>query len=767
MKSLSVLAALMLFAAIAGAELLQVDDFENQTVNVTIDGAACGGTAGGLWDTADENVGTIRVENIENSSRKALRVSVNDAGWGEACGFVGVTDTIADGETGTMSLQFKIAGGMDPVYSFMGIHEESAASTDPLGWWHRDGSGAPGWLIAGFGLVDSSTPGQVKMVNPWNTSVTIVDNLVRDQWYNVWIIVDNNTNTYDIYLGLENVPDSWASAGLVAADLVGSGLNFRWGSWNAFAGAYFTNPQMGVVTAQIYLDNIYWDGSAASLPVTGRAINSYPANGVTGIAADTDLEWLGGVDPNGVRLTDITQYYLMLIAYDVDVAPAEPNFLSDSVEAYTVADTGADPVVWENPGTFGQDKVVFWRVDESLNNSAQTDPNTITGNVWSFETLRSVPVITSQPQNIVTDAGQPAQFSIAATTSAGTLGYTWYKVVGSVGGGDDVDVTNLDATPATPETLDLAGVQISDDAGYYCVVDNPLTTQSKVAWLTVKRIIARWEFDGDLTDETGNGWNGSCKVINGDATIVDGTAVYDTGISGQAYNFNNGTNDFVVISGSIEPFGFVSRGYTISCWVNTTSTDWGTFWSKSTRENAGDDSWRGTTLAHANDHVDHNLRNVGSNWGYTGTNNGAWHLLVGTYEPGANTIRLYVDGVLSMTNAGVTTPLNPLTGSVTGQPFVLGREFTMDPVTGNSLSGAGQGYNGLMDDVRVYNYPLSREAIAYLYADVTGESVCVYPNDPALAYDFNNNCKVDLPDFAELASNWLECFSVPDCLERP
>jgi hypothetical protein len=31
-------------------------------------------------------------------------------------------------------------------------------------------------------------------------------------------------------------------------------------------------------------------------------------------------------------------------------------------------------------------------------------------------------------------------------------------------------------------------------------------------------------------------------------------------------------------------------------------------------------------------------------------------------------------------------------------------------------------------------------------------------------YDFDSNCRIDLGDFAALASNWLECFVVPDCL---
>ena len=57
---------------------------------------------------------------------------------------------------------------------------------------------------------------------------------------------------------------------------------------------------------------------------------------------------------------------------------------------------------------------------------------------------------------------------------------------------------------------------------------------------------------------------------------------------------------------------------------------------------------------------------------------------------------------------------------------------------------------------------------AYLYYDATGQAVCINAADPIVVkYDFNENCKIDLPDFAELAANWLICEQVPACVDRP
>jgi hypothetical protein len=61
-------------------------------------------------------------------------------------------------------------------------------------------------------------------------------------------------------------------------------------------------------------------------------------------------------------------------------------------------------------------------------------------------------------------------------------------------------------------------------------------------------------------------------------------------------------------------------------------------------------------------------------------------------------------------------------------------------------------WNGRIDDVRVYNYGLSPEAVAGIY----GQSVCLYESYPSVkTFDFNKDCQVTLDDFAALAAEWL------------
>jgi hypothetical protein len=70
---------------------------------------------------------------------------------------------------------------------------------------------------------------------------------------------------------------------------------------------------------------------------------------------------------------------------------------------------------------------------------------------------------------------------------------------------------------------------------------------------------------------------------------------------------------------------------------------------------------------------------------------------------------------------------------------------------------------GLIDDLQIYTYALSRVDVAVLYtSQVPGASVCV-EDLVNIEFDFNDDCVTNLKDFAEFAEAWLECHLVPTC----
>lgn len=128
-------------------------------------------------------------------------------------------------------------------------------------------------------------------------------------------------------------------------------------------------------------------------------------------------------------------------------------------------------------------------------------------------------------------------------------------------------------------------------------------------------------------------------------------------------------------------------------------------------------------------------------------NDNQWHYCVATRDYLTGEIRVYVDGVLE------SSAIAPLGTKDEPQVLRIG-----------SLQTNLHFFAGQIDEVKLYNYPLSEYQIAEAYHTVTGESVCVTSARPDSKYDLNGDCRVNLGDLAELAAEWLNCGLYPDCL---
>jgi hypothetical protein len=67
-------------------------------------------------------------------------------------------------------------------------------------------------------------------------------------------------------------------------------------------------------------------------------------------------------------------------------------------------------------------------------------------------------------------------------------------------------------------------------------------------------------------------------------------------------------------------------------------------------------------------------------------------------------------------------------------------------------------FNGLIDELKIYNYIRTTEEIAQDYMDVRTDVtyVCNSEDEDLDIWDFDNNCRIDITDLAELVSQWLE-----------
>jgi hypothetical protein len=237
---------------------------------------------------------------------------------------------------------------------------------------------------------------------------------------------------------------------------------------------------------------------------------------------------------------------------------------------------------------------------------------------------------------------------------------------------------------------------------YYWRIDEILPDGSVVTgdlWsFNTGRLIAWWKFDegsGDTVKDS-SGFDRNGKLI-GNPNWVDG-------ITGGALEFD-GDGDYVDMGK--DPAFDIKNQITVSVWikVNAFDKDWQNVISKGDRAWRLQRNWNKNSLEFACS----GLVVPGSDWGpvygNTDVNDGHWHHVAGVYDQ--QKICLYIDGSLdaSATASG--------TIRVNEEPVYIGENSQIP----------NRFWNGMIDDVRIYNYALNAEEISAITRDVMVRSL--------------------------------------------
>ncbi len=198
-------------------------------------------------------------------------------------------------------------------------------------------------------------------------------------------------------------------------------------------------------------------------------------------------------------------------------------------------------------------------------------------------------------------------------------------------------------------------------------------------------LIGWWKFDetegGTAKDSSGGNHNGT---LNGDAKWTQGKI-------GGAIDLD-GSGDFVQIADKAA-FDFGGQ-VTIACWVNIRSVP-NEYTAIVTK---GDSSWRLSTAQRQRKfHASVNDWNQFMMDGSTTVNANQWHHVATVYN--GKEMRIYVDGKLDATKAWK--------GGIAKNNF--------DVLIGENAEQKGRSFDGLIDDVRIYNYALKEVDIMALY----------------------------------------------------
>jgi hypothetical protein len=216
-------------------------------------------------------------------------------------------------------------------------------------------------------------------------------------------------------------------------------------------------------------------------------------------------------------------------------------------------------------------------------------------------------------------------------------------------------------------------------------------------------LVAHYPFNGNANDESGNG---------NDGTVIGASLTEDRfGNVDSAYFFNE--NGDKITAEDIPDLQFGTQAFAISTWVMTTQTG---IWKRIVTRRSATTSGFWYSLAMTNNKARFEIAAGVELDSIRNINDGNWHFVAVTRDISTGLFSMYVDGQLESQLADQGDNLTN-TGNI---PLEIGIWNT---------EGYGATFNGLIDDVRIYNRTLSKCEIQSLYTGEDECAVCIAPLD--------------------------------------
>ncbi len=480
-----------------------------------------------------------------------------------------------------------------------------------------------------------------------------------------------------------------------------------------------------------YFDNVKIGSGALK-----GAHNPIPGIGDTGVLTTDSLVWEAGLDPNDLTMVNpqIKKHYVWLSSG----SETDPNMtLVDTINVTDYTDP-ANGCIYTPAAELKYDSTYYWMVEEGLDNGSggvypAGNDNNIAMSLWSFRTIATVPEILLQPGSVKVDPASTVEFDVEYLSNSAVSDVTWYKNDMPLTSGGNVSIVwDQDSS-----TLTIENVSSNDDGDYYAVVTNSAdAVPSDTVKLVTNKLLAWYQFEQNADDSAGTN---SGTEENG-MTYVAGNVTDD----GQVYAADPNGTDYILLSKDAYPKAGLGNGleeFTYSCWVSLEEGEGGILLGVF---NEGATTGMRFSINSVENDISVFMRQENGASIHPATSplaaDGHWHYVVTTYD--GTDMKIYVDGILK------STVTNQLTDFAEWQ-------YPMPLVGLNYHGSINDRFNGKIDDLKIYNYAISKAEVIQEYLAVEGGWIC---NDeqPDLIYDFDNNCQVDLGDFAIFAGYWLD-----------
>ncbi len=301
--------------------------------------------------------------------------------------------------------------------------------------------------------------------------------------------------------------------------------------------------------------------------------------------------------------------------------------------------------------------------------------------------------------------------------------------------------------------LDFAPVGAPDCVVNYKELDVMVNDWLLTDALETGELLLRWQFDdaaGTIaSDSSGNGRHGDVNDVNGVSWVNDPERGWCLDFAGGDYVLDNDANTY--LDGL--------RGLTVAVWVKNREvapTDQGFIIfqdpdgtdHRDLRYDAAGASTGGTSVIKCGATVGTPPPETWQEYESTsGVQTTAWQHVAMTWSTG-NDVKLYINGV-----ADTVGPIQAtLVGTTIGYNRVLVGKGCKD-------AAADAGWNGLIDDVQIYNYALSASEIATVMGGGTIAPKPVHYPVPSAAEIYEGEALgsrvINFKDYAELMDGWL------------
>ena len=264
-----------------------------------------------------------------------------------------------------------------------------------------------------------------------------------------------------------------------------------------------------------------------------------------------------------------------------------------------------------------------------------------------------------------------------------------------------------------------------------------------------------WAMDGDIASNSG--------THDGTFSSQDGAGPnFATGQFGQAVDLERDNVEYIDVQNSVTDFDYVGGSISISCWINfeDNQSNW-----QAIMANGEQSAWRLAAARFNNANEGEQVfwtagggRNeLGSGGTEFAVDDTGFHHLVGTYDGDTNILNFYVDGVLVMTRDDGTG----LGDNVSGMDAAAGpTEENPNPgpalgiTIGNNSDIRNRNFDGIIDDVGIWDAALTEEEVQMLWNGGAGMSIAsIVGGAPDPIGDFDENGVVDCNDLDGFIGN--------------